>query len=115
MRYWLAAIAVCLAGCSSSGSSSVTAIPLAVPAVSTGKPVENTYTGILIDAIAASPNGWRLRNLNMPGNLPIDVSKVLATAKSLNGQMVVVRAHSITSTGGQTILEADSIEPYVPA
>src|SRR5580658_9834507 len=106
MRYWLAAIALGLAGCSSSGSSSVlTAVPLAAPAVATPK-VENTYTGILVDAIPG-PNpaqGWRIRNLNMPGNLPIDVSNVLTTAKTLNGKWVRVTAHSVSGPTGPVLL-----------
>lgn len=90
-------------------------MPLAVPAVSKAA-VENTYVGVLVNVINNNATeGWRIRNVNRVGNLPVDVSNLLATAKSLNGRFVTVKAHSITGPNGQPILLADAIQPYNPS
>jgi hypothetical protein len=111
MRKWLAIGAVCLLGCSSSSSTS--SVPTAVPALATP---ETNYVGILVHVTPSITNtlGWRLRNMNAPGNLPIDVSKVEPTAQALSGQWVKVAAHSVQEPNGRMVLYADSISSYTP-
>ncbi|HUB26932.1 MAG TPA: hypothetical protein VL992_16015 [Tepidisphaeraceae bacterium] len=119
MRWWLAIVAVCLAaeavGCSSS-SSSLVSVPLAVPALSTPQAKDTTYVGLLAHVIPGhNPQiGWRLRNMNAPGNLPIDVRKVAAAAQTLNGKWVLATAHSGQNSAGQLVLVADSLTAYNP-
>jgi hypothetical protein len=118
MKMWLAigaAWAVGLAvGCSSSSTSSI--IPTVIPASATAQTTDTKYVGILAHIIPGQNPaiGWRLRNMNMPGNLPIDVTKVSAAARTLAGKWVLAKAHSKQTSTGQMVLVADSLSAYTP-
>jgi hypothetical protein len=53
--------------------------------------------------------GWRIRNANAATSVPVDVSAVVQTARSLNGQQVIAKAHSAAETGGKLVLHIDSL------
>jgi|GEM_PF-6979230 len=84
---------------------------MTVPGVGSDAAAETTYAGVLVhNNIGAGPTmGWRIHNQNVPGSVPVDVSKVNAAANNLNGQMVIIKAHSVREPGGRTVLQADSL------
>jgi hypothetical protein len=99
-------------GCaSSSSSSSPLAIPAAVPALGSAKASETTYTGVLVHVHpgAGPQSGWKIRNFNGSASLPLDVTKVVATARELSGKQVVVIAHTAAEPGGKLMLKADTL------
>jgi hypothetical protein len=101
--------ALAIGGCSSSSSS---VIPAVVPALGSAAAQENTYTGVLVHVRqGAGPTvGWRIRNATTADtSVPVDVSSVVATARSLNGQKVTVTAHSAAQVGGRMVLHIDSL------
>ena|ERR1700722_8663340 len=113
MKSWLAITALCLAGCTNSSSSPV-AVPQAVPALATPQASETTYIGFLahIAPSLSTSVGWRLRNVNLPGSVPIDVTNVASEAKTLVNRRVVVQAHSAQESNGQMVLMADSMTAF---
>jgi hypothetical protein len=120
----LIAIGIIPEGCSSSSSnsSSPSLVPMAVPpveaaAVGSPAPVDTTYQGILVHPQPGlGPTmGWRIRNENIPGSVPVDVTKVQAVARTLVNKMVLLKGHSVSEAGGRTVIAADSVTEYVAA
>jgi hypothetical protein len=109
----LAGTMVGLAGCS---SSSVSKIPAAVPLIGSADAQETRYAGILRHVYPGlgPSRGWRISNANPPGSVPVDVTQIAAAARALNGQMVVISAHTIVQPSGRNVLFADRIAVYKP-
>ena len=112
---WAALLAaIILAGCSSSSSSSLLPVPLKLP--SPANAVETSYAGRLVHVRPGlGPTlGWRLQNANAVGSVPVDVTKVEAAAKTLSGQLVQLKGHSVSEAGGRVVLYADTLTAYTP-
>ena len=95
------------------------------PAARSTKPAPQTdappFTGTLrgdVAAIGGETTGWRLEGDAQTGGIDVDVSKVEARAKQLDGQRVTVTGKMATRSWperGQTqVLVVEKVEPAAP-
>jgi len=103
-----------LSGCNSSSASSAIPkiVPPLVPLTSQTPSQEATFAGILtkVKLSASHPTKWQIRNPTQVVGLPVDVSKVAATAKTLAGQRVLVTGKWVTGPNNAVVLSADKIQ-----